>query len=84
MRHPDEMEGAEVAAFLTHLAVERKVSPATQNQALNALSFLYRAVLDRPLGEIRGVVQAKQARRLPVVLTPREVGDLLQHLNGQH
>ena len=84
MRHPDEMEGAEVAAFLTHLAVERKVSPATQNQALNALSFLYRAVLDRPLGEIRGVVRAKQARRLPVVLTPREVGDLLQHLNGQH
>ena len=57
-RHPREMAEPEVAAFLTHLAVERRVAPATQNLALNALVFLYRHVLERPLGEIAGIVRA--------------------------
>ena len=55
-RHPEQMREPEVARFLTHLAVDEQVAPATQNQALNALVFLYRAVLDRHLEEIHGVV----------------------------
>lgn len=52
IRHPREMGAAEVSAFLTHLAVESNVAPSTQNQALNALVFLYRVVLDRPRSRI--------------------------------
>jgi hypothetical protein len=51
------MGAAEVSAFLRHLAVEGKVAPSTQNQALNALVFLYGPVLERPLGELAGVVR---------------------------
>ena len=76
-RHPRELGEIEVAAFLTFLAVELKVAASTQNQALNALSFLYRAVLDRPLEKIRGVVRAKQPQNLPIVLTQEEIGKLL-------
>lgn len=72
-RHPAQMGEPEVARFLTHLAVDEQVAPATQNQALNALVFLYKAVLDRPLEEIQGVVRAKRQQRLPVVLTTDEV-----------
>ena len=53
-RHPSEMGEAEVTAFPTNLAVERRVSPGTQNQALNALVFLYKYVLKQPLGDIVG------------------------------
>ena len=81
-RHPQEMGEREVAAFLTYLAVERHVSAATQNQALNALVFLYRAVLDRPLGDIQGAVRAKRPQRIPVVLTRQEVQALLRQLQG--
>lgn len=54
------MGGLEIAKFLTHLAVNRNVAPATQEQALNALIFLYRKVLDRPIGEIKGIVRSKE------------------------
>ena len=74
----------EVARFLSHLALERRVSASTQNQALNALNFLYRAVLSRPLGTLPGVVRAKQPERLPVVLTTDEVTRLLAALDGPH
>ena len=83
-RHPKDMGGVEVSAFLSHLALELEVSPATQNQALNALSFLYKAVLARPLGEMSGIVRAKRPRKLPTVLTQREVGRLLCRLKGNH
>ena len=53
-RHPRELGESQVGEFLTHLAVDRKVSASTQNQALNALVFLYKAVLERPLGDDRG------------------------------
>ena len=72
-RHPSEMGEAEVAAFLTDLAVEGRVSPGTQNQGLNALVFVYKYVLRRPLGDVVGAVRAKQRQRLPVVQTPSEV-----------
>jgi integron integrase len=80
-RHPREMGSAEVNAFLTHLAVELQVSPSTQNQALAALLFLYRELLERDL-ELEGVVRARSKRRLPVVLTPEEVKAVLDRLAG--
>jgi integron integrase len=83
-RHPGEMGEVEVAAFLSHLAVDLEVSPATQNQALNALSFLYRAVLDRPLGDMTGIVRAKRPRKLPTVLAREDIGRLLSSLSGHH
>ncbi len=81
-RHPREMSESEVGKFLTHLAVERQVSPGTQNQALNALVFMYRHVLERPLEELQGVVRAKRKQRLPVVLTVQEVRAVLKQLQG--
>jgi integron integrase len=81
-RHPTEMGEQEVAAFLTHLAVVGQVASSTQNQALNALVFLYAIVLERPLGECTGIVRAKRRERLPVVLTPAEVARMLSKLNG--
>lgn len=81
-RHPREMGAPEVGAFLTHLANERGVAASTQNQAKAALLFLYRVVLQQELPWLQEVVQAKRGARLPVVLTPREVRELLQHLDG--
>ncbi len=83
-RHPSEMGEAEVTAFLTHLSVNRNVAPATQGQALNALVFLYRKVLNRPLNELHGIVRSKKKSRIPVVLTQREVSDVLSKLEGVH
>lgn len=77
MRHPESMGEPEVVAFLTHLAVKESVAPATQNQALNALAFLYRNVLERPLEALAGIARAKQNERLPVVLTVAEVARVL-------
>ncbi|GAB4362007.1 MAG: integron integrase IntIA [Gammaproteobacteria bacterium] len=76
------MGAREVGEFLTHLAVSCKVSPSTQNQALNALVFLYDKVLDKPLGGLTGVVRAERKQRLPIVLTPTEIGRLLGQLSG--
>jgi integron integrase len=84
LRHPAEMGAVEVGAFLTHLATELLVAANTQNQALNALNFLYRAVLDRPLGRLQGVVRAKRPDHLPVVLTTDEVAQLLRRIDGAH
>jgi integron integrase len=80
-RHPSEMAEAEVAAFLSNLALARDVAASTQNQALNALTFLYRAVLRRPLGRIGGVVRAKRPERLPTVLTTDEVAAFLRAID---
>jgi integron integrase len=81
-RHPAYLAEREVAAFLTHLATERKVSSATQNQALAALLFLYRYVLNQPLGLVNGVERAKTPRRLPVVLSAGEIRAVLRELRG--
>jgi len=83
-RHPDTMGEKDVAAFLTHLAVDRKVSASTQNQALNALLFLYRQVLGRELQWLEGVQRAKKPTRLPVVLSRQEAGDVLGRLRGKY
>ena len=76
-RHP-----AEITQFLTALAVERRVSASTQNQALAALLFLYREVFGRDPGWLEGLVRAKRPRRLPTVLARPEVGALLAAVNG--
>lgn len=81
-RHPRDMGAAEVEAFLSHLAVQRNVSAATQNQARSALLFLYREILGIELPWLSEVISAKQSRHLPVVLTEREVRELLLQLNG--
>ena len=81
-RHPQEMGAAEVGAFLSHLAVDRQVSASTQNQAKAAVLYLYKYVLEIELPWLDKVVQAKRPRRLPVVLTPGEVRELLLHMNG--
>jgi len=72
----------EISGFLSHLAVNERLSASTQNQALNALLFLYKAVLDRDVGQLTGVVRADRPRRLPVVLTHEEVGRLFAQLDG--
>ena len=81
-RHPQEMGGAEVEAFLTHLAVNRHVSASTQNQAKAAILYLYKQVLQIELAWLDEVVQAKTPKRLPVVLTASEVRVLLLHMQG--
>src|ERR1044072_2923286 len=71
LRHPLQMGEREVAAYLTHLATERMVSASTQQQALSALLFLYREVLQRPLGNLGSVLRAPGPARIPVVLRRR-------------
>jgi integrase len=80
-RHPAALGPKEISAFASHLA-QRGVSASTQNQAVAAVSFLYRAVLGIPLGRVEGIVRAKGPKRLPVVLTRREIGMLLKNLSG--
>ncbi|HSD59602.1 MAG TPA: integron integrase [Burkholderiales bacterium] len=81
-RHPAEMGEREVVAFLNDLAVRRKVSASTQNQALSAILFLYKAVLAQELPWLTGMERAKRGVHLPVVLTEAEVRALLARLDG--
>jgi integron integrase len=81
-QHPNELGGLEVEKFLTYLAVERRVSSATQAVALNALVFLYRNVINRPLGDVGQFRRAKRQRKLPVVLTRDEVRELMAQFSG--
>ena len=81
-RHPLEMAEAEINAFLTHLAINKKVSASTQNQALSALLFLYRHVLHREIGNLGEVIRARKPQRVPVVLTREEVKAVMNYLTG--
>lgn len=80
-KHPREMGAREVEAFLTYLAAELNVAAATQNQALNALVFLYKEVLKMDLGPV-DALRAKRKKQLPVVLTNDEMKRLLAGLTG--
>lgn len=82
LRHPADMGEAEVLAFLTYLAVERRLAAATQAQALAALQFLYKHVIDRPLIGLGEVPRARLPVRLPVVLSEAEVRRVLEQLDG--
>lgn len=83
VRHPAEMAEVEINAFLTYLAVEKRVSASTQNQALCALLFLYRYVLGREVGELGEVIRARKPKRLPIVMTREEVKAVLARLTGE-
>lgn len=83
-RHPREMGGPEVAAFLSHLATDRQVTSATQAQALAALLFLYKRVMNVALPWIDNVVRAHRPKRLPTVLTRDEALRVIAHLRGVH
>lgn len=82
-RHPRELGAREVEAFLTHLAMRVHVSASTQNQALSALLFLYREVLQVELPWMENIRRAKKPERLPVVLSREEVAALLAEMNGE-
>lgn len=82
MRHPAGLGIDAIQAYLTHLAVERRVAPATLAQALAAILFLYREVLRRPVTELGAIPRARAPVRLPVVLTPSEVKAVLEQMDG--
>ena len=81
-KHPRELGATEVVAFLNHLANAEHVAAATQNQALNAVAFLYSQVLGRELGDLGEFLRASRPRRIPVVLSQEEVGRLMASLEG--
>ena len=81
-KHPLTMGAPEIHAFLAHLAQSLNVSASTQNQALNAIAFLYRQVLQLDFGEIGDIPRAKRPKRLPVIFSPAEVRLVLSHLHG--
>ncbi len=81
-KNPRELGAAEVKSFLEHLAVKRNVAASTQNQALNALVFLYKHGLDQPLDRLDAFARAKRPQRLPVVLTRSEICALLAQIEG--
>lgn len=81
-RHPRDLGQTEVEAFLTDLAVRRRVSASTQNQAKSAILFLYKEVINKELPWLNGVVAARVSQRLPVVLSVEEVNAALGRLRG--
>jgi integron integrase len=83
-QHPALLGESHIESFLSYLAVERHVAPSTQNQAFNALLFLYKQVLGKELRTIAGAVRAKERHRLPVVLTRDEVRAVLARLQGKY
>jgi len=76
------LDGKDIQDFLSYLAVERKVSASTQNQALNAIVFVYRHVLEKDIEDQINSVRARQKRRLPVVLTIKEVNNIFDEMSG--
>ena len=81
-RHPQEMGEIEINAFLSHLAVDRHVAASTQNQALNAVVFLYKQVLAKDLGDFGKFSRAKRSRSIPVVMAHEEAMGLIECLDG--
>ena len=81
-QHPSELGSKEVRQFMTHLALNRGVSSATQAIALNALSYLYNKYLNRPLGEIGDFRRSRRQPKLPIILSASEIGRLFYHLKG--
>ena len=81
-RHPKDMGEQEITQFLSHLAIKQNVSASTQNQALCAIVFLYKHVLNKAPGEFTKIVWAKRPKRLPVVLSREEVKEILENISG--
>lgn len=83
-RHPMEMGEEEIAAFLSHLAIEQHVAASTQNQAFSALLFLYQQVLEKKLDFVSGVERVRRPPKLPVVFTRAEARAVLANLKGDY
>jgi integron integrase len=83
-QHPEELSEKEIGKFLTQLAVRENVAASTQNQALCALIFLYKVVLKIEIGEIEGLIWAKNSRKIPVVFTREEAGKVIEQLDGDY
>ncbi|MEO7969826.1 MAG: integron integrase, partial [bacterium] len=81
-RHPDYMGEGEIRQFISHLAVDAKISASTQTVALSALLFLYREVLKKDLPYVANIERAKRSKHLPVVFTRNEVAGVLARLDG--
>jgi integrase len=81
-RHPRELAGPEISSFLTWLAVEQHVAASTQNQAMSGLLFLYREVLHQDVGAVELLPRARMPSKVPVVLSPSEVRQVLDQLTG--
>ena len=81
-RHPKEMGKREITLFLNHLAVDRKVAASTQNQALSAIVFLYREVLEQSFDWLNNLEYAKRPEKIPVVFTSEEVRNVLSCIEG--
>jgi len=81
LTHPQEMGEREVGEFLSYLSVVREVAPNTQNQALNALKFLYAHVLNNPLEKVEGIVRSKKQQKLPIVMNQDEVRAVFRELD---
>lgn len=81
-RHPRELGAPEITAFLAWLAVEQHVAASTQNQALSGLLFLYREVLRQEVGAVELLPRARMPLKVPVVLSPSEVRQVLDQLTG--
>jgi integron integrase len=82
-KHPKDLGTTHISAFLTHLAVQRKVAGSTQNQALCALVFLYKEIIKKDIGQLDDLIRAKRPSKLPVVFTREEVRAILIQLDGQ-
>lgn len=78
---PEELSAMDVKTYLTHLAVKCKVSASTQNQAFNALLFLYRHILKKDFGDHKDIPRAKKSKYIPVVLTRQEIESVVKHLS---
>jgi len=81
-RHPSEMGKPEIERFLSHLAINRNVATSTQNQALNAILFLYKYVLDMPLNDYIDATRSKKQKKLPTVMSHSEISHFFQHISG--
>ena len=81
-RHPDKMGKEEIEAFLTYLAINRKVAASTQNHALSAILFLYQKVLDHKLDWLDNVIRAKRPKHLPVVMSRLEARQVIDRIHG--
>ena len=83
-RHPALMGATEVNQFLTHLAVHAKVAASTQNQALNAIIFMYKQFMQREIGDLGPYIRAKRTEKIPVVLSRQEVRLILNQMQGAY
>jgi integron integrase len=82
-KHPKELDKENIEKYLTHLAVERNVAASTQNQALAAILYLYKNIVQKEIGWLDDVIRARRSKRLPVVFTKAEVNEIFRHIEGE-